>query len=260
MKSLEKSEIHLWTKHPLTKKEEWEAVDFYSHLLWIKSALGILSFSFTPKEKENTLTPGKNLQLTHYRVGQSCTNVQFAPRLPDRSIVVSHPDIVIVQPGEELLLFCALPLSVGVYEIPGDNPVAVFPFYNLSKTLFGETDSGEILYSCPKSLKLSPDEILNDHTHAVCPLKVRNYSRKQMFVKRLCVLVEHLSIYEYKNNLWTDSVCFTAKESNQNTQISVESLNAEQKKTYRKIHKAVTPFSKSLINKGFDFFKSIGLY
>ncbi|MBN1648573.1 MAG: hypothetical protein JW874_11130 [Spirochaetales bacterium] len=254
-----------WGEVVLDKTAKWHGFDFCSHRIWLRRSADVLSVACEesgdparPVRGSTTPSVKDGPAVSHYRIGPKMDRIEFSPQLPDRAVVITHPDTVYVLPGEELAAWCILPLSVVLQELPDQRPVHEYPTVRLSKTLFGDTDSGEILYSWPKSLALDLADINLLPVEALCPLKIRNNSPDKLLVKRLCVRVEFLSIYRCAGQLCTDQVVFTARGQTQDSQIAVKPFRPAAGEKGEKITGARVSGSGRFMHKSFDFFRSIG--
>ena len=251
------------------KDEKWKRLLFPPHKLWLKMKDHLLSMVLEPESEDYGpgfqpagLVPGdfppEDLPVSHYRTGGDGSKIAFGPRLPDRAVVVSHGDNLYVLPDEELRAYCALPLSIALLESPSGREIAERASRKLSKTLFGDTDNGEILYSYPKNLEFTPAPFMDKPLDAVCPILIRNVSPERLLVKRLCVRVEFLGIYWENDKVFTDEICFSFKGEKYGSQISVHPFKGYKNSNPELIFPAKTPYSNRLIRKSFDFFRSIG--
>ncbi len=259
-----------WGKQSIQKQAEWTGFDFCSHLLWLKLENSLLSVMFESKEgisKADLKIPpasrksgGTAAVIEHYRIKDGSKSFVFIPHLPDRAVVISHPDQLYILPGETMEAFCELPVSLAIYEEPDRRLIAEYPALKLSKTLFGETDSGEIMYSFPKSMVFFKEKLDCEPLETLCPMQIRNNSSEKFAIKRLCVRVEFISVYDNGEMFYTDQVVFTFKGQKQGSQISIAPYRKKNIKAGKKITPAKITNSTRLIKKSFDFFKSIGEY
>lgn len=133
--------------------------------------------------------------------------VQLCPMMPDRPVVVRPALPIHIVHGQEKQFFVSIPLWIGV--MAGKTKtlsIGEKPSRPLSNTWFGEPVQGELCYSLNTSACGRIDAVEPKPLTAVCPIVVRNESRKPLNFERLCIRGEHLGIYEYGDSFITSQI------------------------------------------------------
>lgn len=149
-------------------------------------------------------------------VGDETNTVQVLPIMPDRPVVV-HPELPVKIPtNHQALFFVSIPVWVRVL-IGEKKPIELceVPVLILSNTWFGDTMSGELCYSLRSRARRQIKDSQTNPSRAICPVKIRNTSPRQLDIERLCVHVEHLKTYSGDKNLWTNEVAITFRGDDQ---------------------------------------------
>ena len=94
----------------------------------------------------------------------------------------------------------------GVVTSGGKRPLTEVATEVLSKTWFGEPQSGELCYSLRSNMRHRLSEVdLLDHL-ATCPVTIRNASDEPLDFQRFCLRVQHLSLFQGNRGLQTNGV------------------------------------------------------
>jgi hypothetical protein len=131
-------------------------------------------------------------------------NIVGQPALPDRAVVVRPEMPFTILPGERIQFFVRIPLWVRL--VAGNHAHSVWadlPTRILSKTWFGSPEAGEPAYALRTLAVRSVNGIARDPDRIICPVRLRNQSSDILRFSRLCLRVQHLSIYEGATSLWT---------------------------------------------------------
>lgn len=127
------------------------------------------------------------------------------PELPANPVVVRPAETTLVPTSGKFNCFVEVPLSVAVF--PAEDPGQVLlnePVIVLSKTWFGLPTDGEISYALRSPFRQSVDDLTNSVHTVVCPLRIRNRSAETLTIERLCLRVQHLSVFRGEHFLWSN--------------------------------------------------------
>ena len=120
----------------------------------------------------------------------------FALRLPDRPVVL-RPDVVQkILPGQTVLAYCSIPLSVELKI--NDSRLGEYPLLVLSKTWFGEPDEGIMGYALKGKVVSSLDKVMQSPVHAICSIEIENRSPELLGFDRLCLRTEYMGLFKYE--------------------------------------------------------------
>jgi hypothetical protein len=189
-------------------------------------------------------------------VGAEANIVQMLPIMPDRPVVV-HPELPVKIPtGHEALFFVSIPVWVRVL-IGEKKPIELceVPVLILSNTWFGDTMSGQLCYSLRSRARRQIKDSEPNPSRAVCPVKIRNTSPRQLDIERLCVHVEHLKTYSGENSLWTNEVTTTFRGDDQVAKIDYSRGKPAFEPISEMLSEARSPVKETILKKSIGSFK-----
>lgn len=201
----------------------------------------------------------EGLDRSRWIVGAETNIVQVLPIMPDRPVVV-HPELPVKIPtGHEALFFVSIPVWVRV--LAGEKkPIELceVPVLILSNTWFGDPMSGELCYSLRSRARRQIKDSETNPSRAICPVKIRNTSPKQLDIERLCVHVEHLKTYSGDKNLWTNGVTITFRGEDQVSKIDYSRERPAFEPISGMLSEARTPIKETILKKSIGSFKFFG--
>jgi hypothetical protein len=155
-----------------------------------------------------TLPDDETCTFSRYATQSEIDNLQLVPRLADRAYVF-RPELPLFLPaGEKLVLYVSSPVWVSckLAGSPGTQLIEI-PSFRASDTWFGrDTCDGELCYAARTRARTNLDEINNRPHRAVTPLEIRNEGNDILSIDQLRVPLPALSLYEFNDRLWTDTV------------------------------------------------------
>jgi hypothetical protein len=181
------------------------------------------------------------------------------PILPERPLVLQPETELRLIPGAVITTSVPLPLSLSLeFDRPGrPQPVREFPTVQLSKTWFGEPDSGESAYSWKTTLDERPLPEETDPWIAVCPLVVRNESPENLEFKRMILRVPQLSLFSAGNRLVTNTVTIRFRGQTQVSQVAFAKRPKGVQEPLTKLSEPRMPADKTLLRRSFAIIKTI---
>ncbi len=192
----------------------------------------------------------------------SPARIAVRPALPDRPVVVRPRSPVAILAGEEARFFIRLPVWISLIESESkrSEPMLQRPVVRLSNTWFGEPDNGELCYAFPSPLSALPEEEPLAPYTVVCPIAIRNETGEALDFQRICVRAQYLSLYAGKRNLATNEVVFHYRGPDQSSQITFSEEPPAFEPIVRRIAGPRVSPTKSLIQKSFEYIKSLTTY
>lgn len=163
----------------------------------------------------------EDLPWVRWVVGQDENTVRLAPATPDRPVVV-RPEVPLRLPSKkEALFFVNFPIWVRVL-VGAKQGVKLCEksCVLLSKTWFGDPMSGSLCYSMRTRARRAIEDIQPRPHRAVCPVMIRNASEQQLDLERICVHVEHLTLYQGATRLWSNQIDVTFRGDSEISQLS----------------------------------------
>ncbi|MGB2806737.1 MAG: DUF432 domain-containing protein [Sedimentisphaerales bacterium] len=189
-------------------------------------------------------------------VREEMNTFQLLPIMPDRPVVV-HPELPVKIPnGHEALFFVSIPVWVRVL-VGEKKPIDLceMPVLILSNTWFGDPMSGQLCYSLRSRARRQIKDSEPNPSRAVCPVKIRNTSPKQLDIERLCVHVEHLKTYSGDKNLWTNGITVTFRGEDQVSKIDYSRERPDFEPIGEMLSEARAPVKESVLKRSVGSFK-----
>ena len=232
--------------------------------LWIKKELDewIVGWKYESEEtnriSEQVLDSIKDNDITWHRkvVRQKLDAIKLSPVMPDRAVVVKPESELKITREAEATFFVRIPLWVRVcfgknfsetlYEIPS---------VVLSNTWFGEPYSGELCYSLTTSARRSLEQMKPGAHLVICPIHIQNSSSEDLTFNRLCVHVDHLSIYQNNNEMWANKAYVHFRGTDKESNIKFEDTAPKTDKKLVFTGQSRKKGNKSFVRKSFDTFK-----
>ncbi len=201
--------LHLWIRHT---NEDW-------YLAWWHDE----NPGTTLEPEIIGLESADEKEWIRWPAGREELRVRLVPVMPDRPVVVKPETPIRVPAGSGAVFFVNIPLWIKV-EVGRGHPVRLLevPTVVLSKTWFGDTESGEPCYTlktrATRSLAMTSPWL----NRAACPVYVENLSSTELDFQRLCLHVEYLSLFATGERLVTNAVNVTFRGEEQLSQINFE--------------------------------------
>ena len=189
-------------------------------------------------------------------VGKSADTIKLVPLTPDRPLVV-RPEVPMKIPtNHEALFFVSFPIWVRIVtDKPRQLNLCEVPSVVLSNIWFGDPMSGELCYSLRSRARRKINNSEPSPHRAICPVRIRNSSTKQLDVERFCVHVEHLKIYDGSEKLWTNEISITFKGESEVSQVQYAQSPPTFEPVQHVISEARIPLKKPLMKRSLSNFK-----
>jgi len=134
--------------------------------------------------------------------------VGLRPGLPGRPLIVQPEVPFSLLPGAEARVFIRVPLQIQVEVQLASSPAPMLlrslPTLELSDTWWGGFVQGEPCFWLPTTARRQvTDDLLEPHL-VICPMVLSNQSRSDLRVEKLCLRVEHLSLFSDRHGFWAD--------------------------------------------------------
>lgn len=163
-------------------------------------------------------SPPDELNWRRFIVSPDFTRVAVRSVLPDRPLVARPADPVSLPPGHHTTFFVSIPVWFRVEALhPGGETLFLqdIPSLVLSKSWFGQPDSGEPCYALKTRARHKLADLTDSLNRAVCFIKLVNHSAEMLQIERLCLRVPNLALYLAENGLlWCGDVRIDFSGSN----------------------------------------------
>ncbi len=207
--------------------------------------------SFTSSSKPEELT------WSRYYVDDPGNSLAADLILPDRPLAAQPKEPILIPNGESAEFVTLIPLNLRLKTMENSRTLLSLPSMQLSKTLFGSPDTGEIVYASPLEVHHGGSDIAVPPSCARCDIKVQNVSGSTLDFSRICIRVEYLGLYLENGTIVTDGIVFAFRGGENGSSLSFTRRNGT---GIEKIQPPEIPGYSKLIRKSFDFFKSLTSY
>ncbi len=190
------------------------------------------------------------------------SRISVRPGLPDLPVVIRPRSPLVILPGRNARYYVSIPVWVSVFEGGEGHRELLFrrPTERQRKTWFGESDNGELCYSFSSALESSPDALEATPLTVACPVAIRNEADTALNFQRLCVRAQYLSLYSGARRLATNEVIFHFRGLDQSSQVTFRDEPPDFEKNPRRLAGPQISAAKSLIQKSFEYIKSLTQY
>ncbi len=165
-----------------------------------------------------------DLVFSRFAFRETTKNLSILPQLSDRAVVIRPEAPLYIPAGEEVTLFVSLPVWI---RIEAGNPAKFLqelPIYRPSDTWFGpSTREGDLCYASRTSARLNVNDVPFRPHRAVASVVIRNAAEDPLFVERLNVTAQHLSLFATPDGyLWTQGMILEREEDGEAVQVHFE--------------------------------------
>jgi hypothetical protein len=218
---------------------------------------------------EDTASCPDDVEWSRFVLGKE-QNFELSPLLPDRPIVLLPKVGRQLPPGRKGEFFFLVPVRAGLWAGTGDKRTKLmeFPCRSLTSTWFGDMLTGELCYGHSTRLFTAgtayeaAEYSLFD---AGIKLHLRNTSQNMLDFSRICVHVEHLSLYLDKDDdrepLLTNEVFVIFSGTDQVSQVRFGKRGPKGSSRGEAAMARIAPPriepEKSILKRSFSFLKSL---
>lgn len=152
------------------------------------------------------------LRWNRFAVQPKTRTLRIQPCFPSRPVVIRPAAPYLILPGDKVQFFMSIPASVRLSTDEGTPATlgeeAVNP---MSKTWFGDPESGELCFAARVQAVRSPDAVETRPHRIICPVRMKNVSDEPLAFERFCLRVSFLSLYQGGDQFWSNEVGVTYK-------------------------------------------------
>ncbi len=149
-----------------------------------------------------------DLVFSRFCFRETTKDLLISPQLPDRAVVIRPEAPLYVPAGEEVTLFVSLPVWIRIEAGKPAKFLQELPIHRPSDTWFGpSTREGDLCYASRTSARLNVNDVPFRPHRAVASVVIRNAAEDPLFVERLNVSAQHLSLFATPDGyLWTEGM------------------------------------------------------
>lgn len=178
--------------------------------------------------------------------------------LPGKAVAARPEEPLLLPDGESAALTTPLPLELTLTTPGKGRSLTSLSSLVLSKSLFGEPDTGEIVYSSPLEVAQRSAGSEIPSFCARCDMRVNNISGGTLDISRVCIRVEYLGLFLGEQGFASDSIIFSFRGQDQASSLAFKRWT--ETATLRRIAPPRSSGYGNLIRKSFDFFRSLASY
>ncbi len=234
--------LHLWiTRY----KNEWR--------------IGSTSSNDPEDRKIEIETPFKGefpLEIDTNRFGGKETEatVRLTPAMADRPVVI-RPEMPFYLPSnDEVTIYVSTPLWINITVEPKSRKLLSLPVLRLSDSWFGpDPTEGELCYAARSKAKLRFEDLSLIQYRAVTKIILKNNHNKQLFLERIKVPVNNLSLYQSEQaGLLTETITIIKEDDVSEMKMKLDSPNEVEFGSPIKIAMPREPIQKNIFLKAFN--------
>ena len=156
----------------------------------------------------------KQVKVSRFNFKKTDNQIIVQPLLADRSVIVEPETPFYVFPKEEITLYFASPAWVRIEVGSTRKALIEVPTLRPSDTWFGpSTIQGELCYALRSRAMLEFEPLAEFSYRIITPVRVRNRADDMLELDRFQVLIQHLSVFQASQTLWTSSLTIEREKS-----------------------------------------------
>lgn len=178
--------------------------------IWLERAGDELHYAFSRKESDlgsAKAAKPEHIEWSRWVCGEGELDLELAPVLPPRPVVVRPAMPMQIMPGHHLLFFVSIPVYVAGILVAsgGGSRVTAFeePTVVLSNSWYGKPADGTLCYALRTRARRSLEELRRDANLAICPLELVNESNKPLLFERVLLRSRFMGMYRGTQYIWT---------------------------------------------------------
>ncbi|MBI9097839.1 MAG: DUF432 domain-containing protein [Spirochaetaceae bacterium] len=181
------------------------------------------------------------------------------PSLPDLPVVIKPPVELSILPGCSLKTYVEIPLvlELAYGSIKKKQVLQEYPVKSLSRSWFGDPDSGEIAYYLESPMEFDNKTINPDSCCIQCPVTITNKSSQLLSLERMILRVPYLTLYKGKNSLYSNRTRITYRGQDQVSQIVIQKNPPEVNEELKILSLPRQAIDSGLLRKSFYFIKTL---
>ncbi|KAA3620047.1 MAG: DUF432 domain-containing protein [Calditrichaeota bacterium] len=244
-----------WDRYQLKLNEirKIEIADLKLYFQLLKNEIKVGStYSKGNKVHDNISLP-ENLEWRRWPLRKEISTIQLDPVLPDRPILVSPESSFSLLENFESRHYVRFPVSVKIAMVYDKKTVDLFeiPTIKLSNTWFGTFNEGEACYGISSGIRTEIEPDTTRPYMAICPLLLKNKTEESLFVGKICVRSDYLSLFLHESQLWTNEMGISYVGKNEISQVQVSARGPANAPGATLITKARSAVKKTLSARSF---------
>jgi hypothetical protein len=184
--------------------------------------------------------------------------IRLNPVLPDRPVLIIPENSFKIIEDASVRIFVRIPVWLRI-TITGkpDTQLIEIPIIVLSNTWFGNFLAGDLCYGISSGSRLS---IMPDYSRpymAICPLKLVDKAPEDLNVGKICLRVEHLTLFYGAGQLWSSETVMTYRGDSEISETRYDSHAPPEADSAKLLTAPRNPVSKSIAARTFSTIKEL---
>lgn len=181
------------------------------------------------------------------------------PSLPDLPIILNPQHNISIIPGEKLNAYVEIPFTVKILYGSSHKKNTLCEMFQkpLSKSFFGNSETGEFAYLMDSPLHQNISDYQNISSSIYCPLSIANNSSHILGFEKMIFRVPYLSIYQEQDLFIASRVNITFSGHEQVSQIVYKKTPPSVKEDVKLLAHPRMAEDKNLLKKSFYFIKNL---
>jgi hypothetical protein len=145
------------------------------------------------------------------------------PGLPELPVVIKPVSELSILPGQVFHAFIEVPLVFQLLcgTLKSKMLLQEFSSQELSRSWFGDPDSGEIAYFLESPMATSLESCSTKYSCIHCPVTISNNTNQILTLERMILRVPYLTIYKGQERLYTNRTKISYRGQDQISQINI---------------------------------------
>ena len=147
-----------------------------------------------------------------WAVKQINPRIEIKPVFPDRPVLIKPENPIKITENARVRIYVRVPIwiRISLVEDPSTQLIEI-PVVTLSNTWFGTYLEGDLCYWISSGTRQDIEADITRPYLTICPLQLINGSEADLDVEKICLRVEHLSMYYSNGQLWGGKTTMTYK-------------------------------------------------
>lgn len=203
-------------------------------------------------------TDEDDIIVSRFVIGSS-QHLYLEPGLPDLPIVIKPSTDLKLLPGCTMNAFINIPMVLQLKFGSSKKKILLqeFPLKSLSKSWFGDPESGEIAYFLESSLQDTPGSCSEEINGIHCPVSVINKTNQVLPLERMMLRVPYLTIYKGEKKYYSNTTKIAYKGQDQISQINIIKVPPDIEQNLALISSPRLAIDSGLLKKSFYFIKTL---
>lgn len=173
-------------------------------------------------EEHNTTEVAEELEWSRWAVEKDKIKIRVLPVFPDRPVVVKPELAFRLTDGTKARVYVRVPIWIRIELVGRKSEILLeLPSVSLSNSWFGNFMKGELCYWISSGARRTIEPDPNRPYLAICPIQIIDDTDEELFIEKLCLRVQNLTMFYNGKQLWSDETKVYYKGITATSQIEV---------------------------------------